>query len=277
MLAAKMVVTVAFVVVASWTAERAGAVVGALVATLPISAAPAYIFLAIDHDVEFIAAAALASLSANAANVAFCLAYTLVAQSRGLAVSLAGAVATWLAVTAVASWFVVGLAGAIILNLIAFAICTPAARRFRDVVIPVAERYRYDIPIRAGMVAVLVATVVTLSSRLGPLLTGALAVFPIVLTSMALIFQPRVGGPATAAITANGILGLAGYGLALVLLHVAAVPIGLAVALILALSVSIGWNLAVLTMRAGNAAIRQPAGVELPVPVMQNRDRRSSA
>ena len=42
----KMAITAAFVVAATVTAERAGPLVGGLVATLPIGAGPAYVFLA---------------------------------------------------------------------------------------------------------------------------------------------------------------------------------------------------------------------------------------
>ena len=62
----KMAVTAGFVLVATVTAERAGPLVGGLVATLPISAGPVYIFLALDHDAHFIAQGALGSLVTNA-------------------------------------------------------------------------------------------------------------------------------------------------------------------------------------------------------------------
>ena len=42
----KMAVTALFVIAASYAAERAGPVVGAMIATLPIAAGPAYFFLA---------------------------------------------------------------------------------------------------------------------------------------------------------------------------------------------------------------------------------------
>ncbi len=58
----KMAVTAGFVVAATVTAERAGPVVGGLVATLPIGAGPVYVFLAMDHDPHFIAQSAVASL-----------------------------------------------------------------------------------------------------------------------------------------------------------------------------------------------------------------------
>jgi hypothetical protein len=107
------------------------------------------------------------------------------------------------------------------------------------------------------MVATLVVTVVALSSRVGPTVTGILALFPIVLVSLILIFQPRIGGSATATITANGIPGLAGYGVALVVLHLVAMPAGTPTALALALGVSIGWNLLILEIRRRGGATRQ--------------------
>ena len=48
-LATKMAVTAAFLVAATAIAERAGPLVGGLVATLPISAGPVYLFLALDR------------------------------------------------------------------------------------------------------------------------------------------------------------------------------------------------------------------------------------
>ena len=64
-----MAVTAAFVVSASVITERSGPAIGALVATLPISAGPSYVFLALDHDAAFIAEGALASLPVNAATI----------------------------------------------------------------------------------------------------------------------------------------------------------------------------------------------------------------
>src|SRR5947207_2119544 len=91
----KMAVTAGFVVAATVTAERAGPVLGAMVATLPISAGPVYVFLAMDHDAQFIAQSAMASLIINGANGVFATAYTLLAQKRSLLASLAGAYFAW--------------------------------------------------------------------------------------------------------------------------------------------------------------------------------------
>jgi Ca2+/H+ antiporter len=67
----KMAIAALFVSAATIIAERLGAAVGALVATLPVSAGPVYVFLALDHDASFISASAVASLALNAATAVF--------------------------------------------------------------------------------------------------------------------------------------------------------------------------------------------------------------
>src|SRR5205807_8873024 len=96
-LALRMAITAAFVVTASIMTERSGPVIGALVATLPISAGPSYVFLALDHDAAFIAQGALASLPINAATMFLGLTYVVLAQRRGARFSCSVAVAVWIA------------------------------------------------------------------------------------------------------------------------------------------------------------------------------------
>src|SRR5438477_1441965 len=99
-LALRMAVTAAFVVSASVITERSGPVIGALVATLPISAGPSYVFLALDHDAAFVAEGALASLPINAATIFLGLTYVVLAQRRSAIVSCLAAVAVWVALAA---------------------------------------------------------------------------------------------------------------------------------------------------------------------------------
>src|SRR5450631_3715317 len=88
-LAIKMAVAAAFVVTASFIAERAGALVGAMVVTLPIGAGPAYILLALDHGAAFIADSTVASLAVHAASGIFGTAYVVAAQRRSFPVTIA--------------------------------------------------------------------------------------------------------------------------------------------------------------------------------------------
>jgi hypothetical protein len=242
-LALRMAITAAFVVTASVITERSGPVIGALVATLPISAGPSYVFLALDHDSAFIAEGALASLPINAATIFLGLTYVVLAQRQNAAVSCLGAVAVWIALASAVRTIHWSLAGGLIANAVAFAICVPLLLRFRNVKMPLITRRWYDIPLRALLVATLVATVVTLSGWVGPKVSGMIALFPVVFTSMMLILHPRIGGPPTAAVIANSGWGLMGLGIAIAVLHVAALQFGSVVGLSLALMTCVSWNL----------------------------------
>jgi hypothetical protein len=241
-LALKMAVTAGFVIAAAMVAERAGAAIGAIVATLPIAAGPAYFFVALDHDAAFISASAIGSIAAHAATAVFSLAFVVLAQRQAMAVSVGGAVAAWFVVAFLlrsVQWTFLGVAAT---NLALFGVCIPLTNRYRHVAMPMIVRKWYDVPLRAFMVACLVAAVVGLSGHVGPTLTGLLAVYPIVMSSLMLIFQPRVGGPAAAALIANTMWGLVGFSACLFTVHLAVVPLGTWAGLVLALAVSVVWN-----------------------------------
>jgi hypothetical protein len=87
-LLSRMAIVAALVVTASVLTERFGPVIGALIASLPISAGPSFAFLALDHDAAFIAESALASLPVNTATTCLLLTYAVLAQRRGLAIAL---------------------------------------------------------------------------------------------------------------------------------------------------------------------------------------------
>jgi hypothetical protein len=239
----RMAVAAAFVVTASFITERSGPVIGALIATLPFSAGPSYVFLSLDHDAAFIAQGALASLPINAATIFMGLTYVILAQRRNAVVSTGGAIAVWIGLAALARLIPWTLATGLVANLIAFAICIPLLRHFRHIKMPLITRRWYDIPLRAGLVATLVAVVTSLSGWVGPGLSGTIALFPVVFSSMMLILQPRIGGPATAAVIANSGWGLMGFGLAVAVLHLCALRFGSAAALSLALATCVSWNL----------------------------------
>jgi len=242
-LALRMAVAAAFVVSASMITERSGPAIGALVATLPISGGPSYVFLAMDHTDAFIAQSALASVPMNAASVLMAMTYILLVQRYALAVSLAGGFAAWLTIASIVSAFQWSLTAGILLNVLTFAICLPLAQRFRIAKMPLVTSRWYDIPLRAALVATLVAIVVTMSNVVGPRISGVIALFPAAYTSLILILTPRIGGPATAALLANGQWGLIGFGLGVLTIHLATPPLGRAAALSIALAVCILWNL----------------------------------
>jgi hypothetical protein len=253
----KMAVTAGFVVGAAMVTERSGPIVGALVATLPIAAGPAYVFLALDHDSQFISQSALGSIAAHAATGIFSVVYVLLAQRFGTMISVAGAVGAWFAAALPlrsAEWDFLAVAG---VNLAIFAVAIVLTSPYRDVPMPRVLRRWYDVPLRATMVAGLVAAVVGLSGQVGPTLTGLLAVYPIVMTCLMLIFHPRAGGPATATLIANTMWGLVGFSACMFTVHLAPPLIGTPAGLVLALVVSIVWNLVVWALRRQKAKVTQ--------------------
>jgi hypothetical protein len=253
-LAIKMAVTAAFVIAATKAAERAGALIGAMIATLPIAAGPSYFFLALEHEPAFIAGSALASLVANTANAAFALTYAALAQRRGLALSLGSALLAWFALAGVLRLIPWTTASAVLLNVVALGVFIAAARTIRPARMPPVTPRWYDVPLRAVMVATLVATVVELSEQLGPTVTGMLAVFPIVLMSLMLILHPRIGGPATANVLAHTVSGLVGFSLCCLAARLLVPVLGNGIGLTLALAVSVGANVAIWALRRRSLA-----------------------
>ena len=239
----RMAISAAFVVSASMIAERVGPVIGALVATLPISSGPMYVFLAFDHDAAFIAQGALVSLPINAATIFMSVAYAVLAQRQSMIVSAATAVAIWFGLAMLMHSVHWSLAMAVAVNVVTFAICLPLLQRYRHAKMPLITPRWYDVPLRASLVATLVAVVTSVSGWVGPVVTGVLAMYPTVFTSMMLILHPRIGGPPTAAVLANGAYGMIGFTSAVGVLHVGALYLGVPAGLSLALATCIAWNL----------------------------------
>jgi hypothetical protein len=250
-IAVKMVVTALFFVGATVAAERGGPVVGGMVATLPVSAGPAYVFLAFDHDAAFIAAAALGSFVTTIATCLSALVFVFTAQRRGPVVSFVSAFLVWLAVIVLLQLNSWTMPPAVLLVAVVFAVSLVLVDRYRRAPRPILIRRWYDVPLRAAMVATLVALVIVLSMSLGPALTGVIASFPIVLMSLMVILQPRMGGPAAAAVLANSMLGLLGFAMFCLTLYLVAAWVGTAVGLLLAVVVNAVCNLGFWALRSG--------------------------
>ena len=254
-LAIRMVVTALFVLAATLSAERAGPLVGGLIATLPLGAGPVYVFLAMDHDVQFIADSAITTLAINVANVAFAVVYALLSQRRSLGVSVGVGLAVWLAIALAINAISWNWAGAALFNLVTLPIALWLVRPLRLTAVPRMPSRWSDMLLRAVLAALLVGVTVTLSFRIGPASSGILAVLPVILLSIMVIMHPRVGGGPTAAVLANGVLGLVGFAFAATALHFAVLPFGSVVALTLALSISVGWGLLVFAARRRGVAV----------------------
>lgn len=249
LLIVKMAIAAGIVVSCSLIAERSGPLVAALIATLPISLGPVYVFLALDHDSAFIADAALGSMASTVANGCLFLVYVLRAQKHATLASLGPALLAWLAAILALHWLqpsfwtLLGLTLTVFIG--AHVAVKPylAARPARA-----AERPWFAIPLRALGVAALAGTATTASAHVGGVWSGVLAGLPIVMSSLVLILQPRIGGPAAAAVIANSVIALLGFGLAISVVHLLAVPLGSWPALSVGLLICVAWNLGLMAL-----------------------------
>ncbi len=248
-LALKLAITAAVVVLACRLVERTGPLVGAMIATLPVSAGPAYVFLAMEHGPAFIASSALASMSAIAGASVFVVAYAVLARrprgerGHGLLPAVSAALLSWLAVVALLQLLAPGLAAAFAINLALFLGCSWLTRHWRRAPLgPRGRPSRWDTPIRALGAMALVALVLAIARVLGPRAAGLAALAPVVTTSVAVLLYPRLGGAGAAAVLVNMLVGMLGNSVALTALSLTAVPLGSTPALLLALAISLAWN-----------------------------------
>ena len=249
----KLVLTAGIVVSASVVVERAGPLVGALVVTLPVTVWPAYVFLAMDHDAIYLFSSAEAGLAVNAASGVFMLIYLMLAQKRGLAVSLGVAVGSWIFLAQVVRSLNWTLYSAGLLNLLVFAICITLSWRYRGVTAPRMTRQWYELPLRTALVCALMAAVLLLSHWGGAEVTGMVAVYPISTTCTMLILHARIGGRASAAVISNGLWGIFGIGIGLFGMASTVKSSGIPLALGLLLAIPVTWNLSIWYLRRRRA------------------------
>jgi uncharacterized membrane protein (GlpM family) len=246
----KMALTAVVVVATSLVVERTGPFIGALIAALPTAGGAAYIILAVEHPPSFIAASAVGSVATGAAVSVFGLTYTLLAQRRGLLVSLGVALLVWFAAAALLRLVTWSPLGAALLNVVVFGITIPLSWRYRTSGPPKKFlRTPYDIPLRALGAAIVVATVTTASSTIGSFASGMFALFPIIFCSSIVILHPRVGPKATASMVAHAQVAFIGLALSFLAVHYTAEPLGSWWALTIGMGVSIAWSLVLLAIR----------------------------
>lgn len=250
--------TAAIVVCASAAAEALGPLWGALIASLPVSAGPAYVFLAMQHGDAFLAASALGSLAANASTGLFLTVYGVLAARGAGRRALGVALLVWLGASVAETRVAWTPATALLLNLVVYgggfvalrAGAAAARVAAASAARPGVRRGRYDLAARALAVAGLVTFVTAASSALGPGVTGIAAVFPISLISLIVILRRRLGVPATVVLVAGALRAMLGFGVMLLVLHLTVEPMGAAAALVLALLVSAAWSAGLLALRA---------------------------
>jgi uncharacterized membrane protein (GlpM family) len=250
LLLSKMGIAATIVVAVSIIAEKSNPFLAAMVATLPVSAGPALVFLAMGHDDAFMASALAGSLVTNIATSLYIAGYGWLAQKHSVLPALGGAFLFWV----VGGWMLKqmswSLLPALAANIVVYVALMLLTRRYLSALAGVVPpRPWFALPLRALAVASLVGAITILSDVIGPYGSGWLAVFPVVLSSLILILQPRIGGPAAATMIVSGLPGMVGFAFALAAASILSEPLGRYAALAVGLVITLIWNGALVLMR----------------------------
>lgn len=249
----RMATVAAIVVAVALISERAGAFLGAMVASLPTYTGPIFVFLALDFPPAHLARVAVAAIATCAVVPVNILIYAQLARSgHSMIVSLLGGLVAWFACAIFVQLYDWSIAEAFLFAVPIFSVSLLLAPHFMDAVPQKAgERSWLDLAVRVLLVTTVVGVVNALSPFVPTQLTGILSVVPIVTTSLIIVLHGRIGGPATAALLAHSIGGLIGMLLAVTLVAATTVAWGPALSLSLALVICVAWNLILIVARRG--------------------------
>lgn len=248
----KALTTALLVVSASVAAERLGSVWGAVIASLPVSAGPAYVFIAMQHGPEFVAASALNSSVANAATGVFLITYSTLIRRFPPWCCLATAVVIWLVASIVLQQVSWPAPAAAVLNLLVYGLglfFVNGSKTAEPGPLQPSVRRWFELPLRAALVAAFVSLVVAGSATLGPAVTGFAAVFPVSLISLVVILQGQLGSQASARVATKALAPMLGFGAMLLVLHLTIQLVGVVAAMSLALVICVLWSLILLLVQ----------------------------
>ena len=226
-------------------ARRWGPRVGGWLTGLPTVAGPTLCFYAFEQGPAFAARASYGTLVGLVVIPCFCVAYAYSGQRARWPLSL---LAGWTA-------FLVGLmlfkevqANVVATWILLAATCTIGYRvlPLPPSIAPGRPHSRWDLPLRMTAAAALVIVLTGAADRLGPEWSGLLAPFPVA-TAIIAAFTHAQRGVDSVVVYFRGFLpALISFGLFCLVLAVGLVPLGLAVALILALVVQLSTQTATL-------------------------------
>ena len=220
MLALKLLLVPAFLLLISLAGRRWGPAVAGWLAGLPVLTGPILFLLTLEHGREFTAAAATVSLSAVSGAVAFIVTYARVCARRSPALSLLAGLSVWCCAALLLTRLPPSNPVSLGLALLALVV---APKLFPRISAPVltARLPKWELPLRMLAGAAITLAVTTLAAAIGPSWSGMFAVFPVI-TIVLSVFSHRASGPAFTATMLRamiwGLYALAGFCFALAVL-----------------------------------------------------------
>jgi hypothetical protein len=218
---------------ASLAARRWGHAISGYLGGFPLIGGPITLYLAIDHGADFAARSALVTLAAVAGQAAHLLAFAHVGRVRG---AVAALLAGWTAYATVSTG--VGALPLVPITALALAVvglaCAwrflPRAREGATLpAVPPVELW-----LRLGAALALAAAILFGAATLGPVVSGILLSMPITGSIMPPFTLRNYGHDALARLLRGFVTGLAGFTTFFLIVTLAVVPLGVAIAFSLA-------------------------------------------
>jgi hypothetical protein len=256
----KLAATVAVVIGATLLAERAGPFWGGLMCAFPLSSGPAYVLLAMQSEPAFVAASALTTLAGTSATTLYMLGLVRLAPRFAIVPTLLLSTIVWIVAALLIHPIEWTLPTALALAMATIVLCCLVTRDCLSAGAPrEAPQSWIDLPIRAFVIGLTVATVVSISQMIGPEWTGLLISFPVTLTSFAIMLHTRQGGRALSATMAQALRAMPGFVMAVMTVHLVVPLQGSTIGLLCALGASAAYAIGMMFWRprpAPAAALR---------------------
>lgn len=209
LLLVKWLSTALIVIGVSVAVVRLGPKLGGVLAGTPIVLAPGYFFMLREQSSTFVADAALGTLHAMLATLAFCLGYVLLAARGGAFFSGVLSALLWLPAATLAALMPGGLWLAILafLSVHYFVIRFTRGLGISRSTPPVAPRWG-DLLLRGALAGTIVCVATVVLDDIDPVLSGIALSFPIGMLTIALTLHQRHGAEVARATLAGTQLGM---------------------------------------------------------------------
>ena len=218
--------------------RRWGPAVAGWLSAFPVVAGPILFFIAMEQGAPFAADAAVGTLSALLAIVAFGLGYAWAATRFNWAGSLVAAFAAYWVGVAVVATLAPGLAWSVAIAAVTLAIA-PQLFPVAPALPPSTGQHANDLLFRMVAAALLVFGVTHFSSSLGAQLSGVFALFPVMSSVLVAFSHRNSGAPFAIHLLRGMVLGFISFAIFCTVLAVALPVFGTAVAFGLAVAAAV--------------------------------------
>jgi hypothetical protein len=222
-------------------ARRWGPQIGGWLTAMPLVAGPTLFFLAMEQSEAFAARAALATLVGLVAVATFAVVYGWVSLWCGWPLTVLAGVVTFVVATLLLLAVPWTAATALVAALAGFAVAArvlPADRPHR----PASLSPAWDLPLRMLGTLAVVLTVTSVADRLGPALSGAFTPVPVALAVVLVFAHAQQGAPLVIRLLRGFLPAMWGFAVFCLVLAQALVPLGVALAFVLALAAQLAVN-----------------------------------